>query len=611
MLVFVAMTLALCVLYGCANQGLPTGGPKDVTPPVALSFSPPNGTTNFNGNEFYVEFDEYVTIKDQDGILVSPPMNPKPIYSTKGRGVAVKLRDTLLPNTTYLFQFRNAIADFNEGNPLPCTEYVFSTGNLLDTFCLGGMVKDALSDTPSEETITVLLYDAATFTDSSVLGAAPSYTTRCDKAGYFMFNYIRPGGYRILALEDGDKNLKLGNNEAVAFCDSVVHSYYEAPPTPRDTTLPDSAWHIVDSIQKADRGPRLQKHTLRLSSPVTDIQRVTSHTMPRKAYAAIITQLPMTKPRLHNLYSDSIVWQLNSTRDTLQVWALTPTLDTMMLTLHDASGVNDTLKLRYRHVKNKVEQLESEPSTTSKRSLENLKAPPMLSTNATGKFNYFDTLWLQCGIPVKEIVAPQQQWQYGLSEGDTNARGGYIIIRNLTDSTEQRCWTQLYGSRLKAIVHLSGDTALPSLQQGKKYQLVVLPRLLTDIYGHSNDSLISSFEVNSANAFSSIMLEVTVQNASDFIFQLLGSKDKVVREQIVREAQCTKERITIAFPNVTPGTYRIRAIEDVNHNAKWDACNYWQHTQPERVFYLDKSMELRANWEVNEKFSIENFSNEQ
>lgn len=615
-----SLPLIFFLLSGCANQGFPSGGPKDVTPPVALSSIPDNGTTHFNGKEFYIEFDEYVTIKNQDGILVSPPMNSKPLYSTRSHGVVVKLRDTLLPNTTYLFQFKDAIADFNEGNLLPSLEYVFSTGSMLDTFCLEGIVKDALTSAPWDGTVTVLLYDTANFTDSAVLYATPSYVTRCNKEGYFAFNYIRPGAYHLLALEDADNNLKLGYSEAVAFCDSIVHSYYKVPPQPRDTTLSDSVRNIVDSVQKATAA-LLQRHSLRITTPAADIQHVTGQTMPRRAYATITTQLPMSQPQLHNLYGDSIIYQLNSKRDTLQIWALSSTLDSMMLALRDTTGVNDTLKLRYRHSKTTAGQLGSGPHSANKRDAFQ-KTPNALGTNAVGKFNFFDTLWLKLGTPASKIITPQEQWQYGLADDDTAYNGGYIIIRDLDDSSEYRCWSQLYDSHLDAIVYTSGYVTPVALQQSKKYQLVVLPGLFTDIYGHCNDSLVSTFEVNNADAFSNITLNIVVQtwqpagaqsrtnpsssNHTDFIFQLLDNKGKVVKQQIVEGPQSITEGLTIEFHNLAPGNYRIRAIEDLNHNAKWDAGNYWQHRQPERAFYFSKNLELRANWEFKEQWNIEN-----
>ena len=95
------LAFTLAVVLSCAKQGYPSGGPKDERPPVVLSTTPANGSLNFGEKQFSIAFDEYVNIKDaENNILVSPPMNTKPEYTTKGRSVVVKLKDTLMPNTT-------------------------------------------------------------------------------------------------------------------------------------------------------------------------------------------------------------------------------------------------------------------------------------------------------------------------------------------------------------------------------------------------------------------------------------------------------------------------------------------------------------------------------
>ena len=157
--------LLLLFISGCARQGYPTGGPKDEDPPIALGCKPDNGSRQFNANEFYIQFDEYVVLKNpNDNILVSPPMKQQPEYTTKGKGILVTIKDTLQPNTTYLFQFKEAIADFNEGNLLPSFEYVFSTGDAMDTLMLEGHVLDPRSGEPWKETVTVAEFNSDTQT---------------------------------------------------------------------------------------------------------------------------------------------------------------------------------------------------------------------------------------------------------------------------------------------------------------------------------------------------------------------------------------------------------------------------------------------------------------
>jgi hypothetical protein len=53
---------------------------------------------------------------------------------------------------------------------------------------------------------------------------------------------------------------------------------------------------------------------------------------------------------------------------------------------------------------------------------------------------------------------------------------------------------------------------------------------------------------------------------------------------------------------MTPGKYKIKAIHDRNNNRRWDTGNYKKNLQPETVLYLPKTVEIRANWDVEESW---------
>ena len=263
----------LLLISSCARQGFPSGGEKDTEPPKALGAKPANESRNFAAHEFYIQFDEYVVLKNpSENVLISPPLEYKPEYTTKGKGVLVRIQDTLRPNATYLFQFKEAIVDFTEGNPLPSYEYVFSTGDSLDTMMLAGRVLDARSGKPWKESVTVMAYRVESGkwkVESDTMAAAvqPDYVTRCDKEGHFAFHYIPAGDYRLVALEDKNRNLRVD----------------AADPAAWDTVATASAPHI-DSARMA---------TYRISQPEVRRQRVTSADFTAKGRLRITTLLPM------------------------------------------------------------------------------------------------------------------------------------------------------------------------------------------------------------------------------------------------------------------------------------------------------------------------------
>ena len=75
----------------CAQVGVPTGGEKDVSPPIVANASPKLGATNVNptsGGVLEFEFDEYVNIRQLSAqLLVSPPLEKPMDWTMKGKKV--------------------------------------------------------------------------------------------------------------------------------------------------------------------------------------------------------------------------------------------------------------------------------------------------------------------------------------------------------------------------------------------------------------------------------------------------------------------------------------------------------------------------------------------
>ena len=43
---------------------------------------------------------------------------------------------------------------------------------------------------------------------------------------------------------------------------------------------------------------------------------------------------------------------------------------------------------------------------------------------------------------------------------------------------------------------------------------------------------------------------------------------------------------------------------DTNRNGKWDTGNFAEHRQPEDVYYYNKALKLKKNWEITENWDI-------
>ena len=47
-----------------------------------------------------------------------------------------------------------------------------------------------------------------------------------------------------------------------------------------------------------------------------------------------------------------------------------------------------------------------------------------------------------------------------------------------------------------------------------------------------------------------------------------------------------------------PGNYKLKYIADENNDKKWTAGNYWKKNQPEKVYWYNQNITLRANWDL-------------
>src|SRR5574344_1886528 len=160
---FSLLMLTILTVISCARQGSPTGGPKDETPPVFLKAAPDTLATNVDVNlqEATINFDEYIILKEYSkNVVVSPSFQIPPIVTPQAlakKNISIKFQEPLLPNTTYSFNFGDAVQDSNENNKLSNFQYVFSTGSFIDSLKVTGHVNSSY-DFKLPEKILVGLY---------------------------------------------------------------------------------------------------------------------------------------------------------------------------------------------------------------------------------------------------------------------------------------------------------------------------------------------------------------------------------------------------------------------------------------------------------------------
>ena len=201
----------LFLIHSCAQVGTLTGGEKDIIAPIPIAskMNPENGSTNFTTSVIKIPFSEYVKLNNPEETIVIIPPHAKLDTKLSRKTVSISWNDTLKNNTTYTIYLNGTIKDLTEGND-SLMQYVFSTGNFIDSISYQVKVIDAFSNQPKKNCL-VGLYEGAT--DS----VRPTYFVKTDEQGLAKFAHLKEGEFSLLAFEDTNKDMLLQLDEKVAF----------------------------------------------------------------------------------------------------------------------------------------------------------------------------------------------------------------------------------------------------------------------------------------------------------------------------------------------------------------------------------------------------------
>ena len=187
-------------------------------------------------------------------------------------------------------------------------------------------------------------------------------------------------------------------------------------------------------------------------------------------------------------------------------------------------------------------------------------------------------------LPLSPFYPLRLRFNHPLTQIDTS------LIELLEDSVKVSADTLQIDSSQQRILLLNYPW-----RSGAQYELNFLPNALTDIYGlRLQDSLRQSYIAQSKEDFGNLKLKVEdIDSTRQYVVQLLNSKKRQIDEFVIQK----KSSFEVDVPNLPPGIYTVRVIDDRNANGRKDTGNYERKEQPERE--MSKALEeLRANWEV-------------
>lgn len=239
--------------------------------------------------------------------------------------------------------------------------------------------------------------------------------------------------------------------------------------------------------------------------------------------------------------------------DTLHYWFKPAVENDSLLFVAKYDDVKDTLNVRMRNLYK-----------------DSLSVSPL---NSSAIVLPLDTLKLKANIPLRTIDAEK------------------IKIID-TDSVEIPASAQINRKFNLA------EVVFPKTED-KIYRIQLLPGALTDFFETSNDTLKFSVRTKALSDYGTLTFNVTTAEQKSLIVQLVDSKFNVVDETPLVPSKA------VHFDYIIPGAYYVRVVFDENQNKIWDTGNFLMRIQPEKVLYYPSQLEIRANWSLNESFSLD------
>jgi uncharacterized protein (DUF2141 family) len=548
---FLILGLIVFNFSQCSNRMPITGGPKDTIPPFVKESFPRHQGLNHQGQKISITFNEWIREKQLlKALLITPPVQSFTFKINKNR-VEVTVLDTLKPNTTYNFNFRNGIEDINEGNtavmdtlkrePL---RLAFSTGSVIDTLSIRGSVMGLLNNKPMKEIIISMYREDDTL---KIDKHKPYYFTISDEKGNFRIDNIRAGKYKIYALQDDNNNFTYQEPEMIGFLAEGI------------TVSPDSMTNIQLKLVKEDHTPpKLLKNSpldtdyiFEFDEPVSKYKIELLDNKPKDLIASALDD----KKKLIKLYN------LKAQYDSLQV----------KLMIDDTLGnqLIDTIKFAFK-------KEEGRETRRTRKGNENRKGLLTLSYE------------LKTGAGVEKNLDMAIQFDKPISTND------FTKLRYRIDGDTLQGSQLLFADSLQYFEWNEDKTNLAInkfIKFEKEIEVLADSGAFVSIKNDTNKLYKQKFSLKDPDKAALIAGRVNTQ-AEAYIIQLLTEKATLVKEQ--------KNVKSFNFGYLPAGTYQIRIIIDRNRNGRWDSSDVLKNISPEEIFFreLPNNGKVREGWEL-------------
>jgi uncharacterized protein (DUF2141 family) len=544
--------LFIATMIACARQTAPTGGPKDTIPPKLWYSNPKNEQVNFHGNAIELTFTEPVELAlPKEQLIITPTIGKDYEIQAKKDKVILKWDQPLLDSTTYTFNFREAVKDITEKNPVRNLRLAVSTGSFIDSLTVQGEIRSALEQTPVKDVTVALQPYSDTF---NILKHPPTYFTKSNDKGVYLLENLKNGRYLLYAFIDQNRNLFVDSkSERFGFVKEILN-------------LDSGDQKVNIPIVKRDMRP------LKITSA-----------RPYNTYFNIRTSKNIEGVSIKATDSIATNYALGADRSNILVYNNYGNVDSVLLnvTLYDSieNRIDTTLYAKFSTQAITPEKFQTTPGKITMVADKGLIKGTVSFTKPLSKIVYDSIIFKVDSL--NHFTFTEKDFSYNQVEKVlTFTKKIDPLLYKKAESQpgeEAPAPDSTKTQKIKKLNELHfGSGAFISIEQDSS---TISNQKLTPLYYED---------------LGVIIISVYTKQTSKTLIELV-SKDKVISSR-VNEANIT-------FEDLPPDDYQIRLIIDTNGNGKWDAGNYLKREEPEEIIYYqnekrDRTVKLKANFEI-------------
>ena len=248
--------------------------------------------------------------------------------------------------------------------------------------------------------------------------------------------------------------------------------------------------------------------------------------------------------------------KLTHSKDTAYMWLPEYSFDSLEVELKDDSVVLDTIKIK----RNKKDEYDRKITITDN-----------LNSRLVNKIR---NVILTGSAPLKEF----DKSKIILTE-DSVRRNNFQIE---FDSTDIRKSVLKYNWKAK-----------------KNYELSLEKDAFIGYFNEKSTESTRKFTYDETENYGDIILKIIAPDSSQhYLIQLMNDKDEILKENAIIGST------TLSYKNLLGIKYKVRIVYDDNANGKWDTGDLENKIQPEHVWFWDKIITIRPNWEQEDTITI-------